>query len=378
MKKQILIIAGEASGDHYGAALALAIHQKNPDITLLGMGGDKMRKAGVDIRVDAGPLGVIGLIEVLSHIVPIYRAWKTLKTIMKQARPDLLVLIDYPAFNLRIAKVAKSLGIPVLYYISPKIWAWNRRRIKKIGERVDKMLVIFPFEEALYREKNIPVEYVGHPLAESVCPDKDVQTMRAELKIDHSSGVIGLLPGSRKGEIKRLLPVMLLSAEKLKARYPDTVFVLPLANSLTLADLAPYLQKTTLDIKIVSEQFYNTVQLCSAAIVVSGTATLETALLQVPMVIVYKTAASTYAILKRIIQIPYIGLCNIIAEKMIVKELIQQKATPDTISAEISHILENDVYRYRMQKSLLSVKEKLGQGGSIARVARIILDIVKE
>lgn len=372
MKKRILIISGEASGDQHGAALANAVHAKDPEIKFLGMGGEAMRKAGVDIRVDAAPLAVVGVIEILQHIMPIYKAWRTLKNVIHNERPDLVLLIDYPAFNLQIAKIAKKAGIPVLYYISPKIWAWRLRRIKKIGSRIDKMLVIFPFEEALYREKGIPVEYVGHPLAERVQPDKDIVTMRREYEIDEKSRIVGLLPGSRKGEIQRLLPTMLLAAKQLKRRYPDLIFVLPQASSLKQDDLLPYLEKSAVSVKVIPEQFYNTVQLCSATIVASGTATLETALLQIPMVIIYKTAASTYVIARRVIQIPHIGLCNIVAGEIVAKELIQHEATPEAITAEVVHILEDEVYRKTMQKKFCEVKEKLGEGGGVVKAAEAV------
>ncbi len=376
--KRILILSGEASGDQHGASLVKEVHRLTPDVQFLGMGGDKMREAGVDIRVDAGPLAVVGAIEVLHHIVPIYKAWKTLRAIICDEPPDLVVLIDYPTFNLHIAKIAKKAGIKVLYYISPQVWAWHRSRIKTIGERVDKMLVIFPFEEPLYREKGVPVEYVGHPLANKVHASKDAATMRRESGIDADVRLIGLLPGSRIGEIRRLLPTMLKTAEKLKAQYPDVQFVLPLSDTLSSADIAPYLKSLPdhFPLHVIPGAFYNTVQLCTAAIVTSGTATLETALLEVPMLIVYKTAVSTYYLARWVIKIPHIGLCNIVAGKGIVKELIQSAANPDNISAEIAHLLADANYRQTMQQDLHAVKLKLGEGGGVSRAAKALLELV--
>lgn len=374
--KRVLIISGEASGDQHGAKLVTAVRQMNANVEFLGMGGDAMREAGVDIRVDAKPLAVVGAIEVLNHIVPLYRAWKTLRQIIRQNPPDLLVLIDYPTFNLMLAKVAKKAGVKVLYYISPQVWAWHRSRVKTIGQRVDKMLVVFPFEEALYRAQNVPVEYVGHPLVNKVHPDVDQETMRRLWHIETQSPIIGLLPGSRTGEIRRLLPVMLETAARLKQRYPNAVFILPLANSLSFADIAPYLKTTSCDIRVIPNQFYNAVQLCDAAIVASGTATLEVALLEIPMVIIYKTAASTYFLAKRLIQIPHIGLCNIVAGKLIVKEFIQHEAQADNISAEVSHILDAADYRQTMCDNLHAVKGRLGQGGGVERAARVLLEML--
>lgn len=374
--KRVLIISGEASGDHHGAKLVTAVRRFNPDVQFLGMGGEHMRAAGVDIRVDAKEMAVVGAIEIIRHIVPIFRAWRTLTQIIRKQSPDLLVLIDYPTFNLMLAKLAKKRGIKVLYYISPQVWAWHRSRVKTIAQRVDKMLVVFPFEEPLYREQGMAVEYVGHPLAGIVRADKNAATMREEWQIPAQVKVIGLLPGSRQGEIRRLLPTLLTAAAQLQQRYPDAVFVLPLANSLSADDLAPYLAQSNVSVRVIPQQFYNTVQLCDAAIVTSGTATLEVALLGVPMVIVYKTAASTYHIVKRIIQIPHIGLCNIVAGKTVVKELIQHEANPDTIAAEIGHILDDAGYRQQMQQDLQAVKQRLGEGGGTERAARALLEML--
>lgn len=375
----ILIISGEASGDQHGASLVTEIHNNAPHIQFLGMGGEKMRQAGVDIRVDAGPLAVVGLVEVLSHIVPIYKAWKTLRTIIKNEPPDLVILIDYPTFNLQIAKLAKKAGIKVLYYISPQVWAWHKSRIPTIGKRVDKMLVVFPFEETLYREHGIAAEYVGHPLADKVHATQDPTTMRRTWGIDPNARIVGLLPGSRIGEIRRLLPVMLQAAKLLKASHPDMHFVLPLADTLSSQDIAPYLASLPPDfpLHVIPHAFYDTVQLCTAAIVTSGTATLETALLEIPMVIVYKTAALTYHIAKHVIQIPYIGLCNIVAEKSVAKELIQDAANAESIAAEIVQMLDNQAYYQAIRQDLHAVKVKLGSGGGVVRAARAVLELLQ-
>ncbi len=374
--KKVLIVSGEASGDQHGAQLVSAVHANNPAIQFLGMGGEHMRAVGVDIRVDANSLAVVGLIEIAQHIAPLYRAWKTLNQILTQETPDLLVLIDYPTFNLMLAKRAKRAGIKVLYYISPQIWAWHQRRVKTIAKRVDKMLVVFPFEETLYRENNVPVEYVGHPLAEKVFPTESTVAMREEWQIPSDACVIGLLPGSRRGEIHRLLPVMLAAARQLQRDNPATVFVLPLANSLSRADIQPYLQDLqdmAITLKVIPGQFYNTVQLCDAAIVASGTATLEVALLAIPMVIIYKMAAITYLLAKWVIQIPHVGLCNIVAGQLIAKELIQHAASADNIAAEIRRIITDKPYRDTMVANLHTVKQKLGEGGGVEKAAQALM-----
>lgn len=375
-KKRVLILSGEASGDHHAAELIKATLAIDPNIHFFGMGGEKMREVGVEIVVDAKEMAVVGAIEILAHIRPIYHAWKTLRHIIKHDAPDLLVLLDYPEFNLQMAKAAKKAGVKVLYYISPQVWAWKRKRVHTIKERVNKMLVIFPFEEAFYQQVGVPVEFVGHPLAGKVKSNKDKQTMREHLDISHDKRVIGLLPGSRKGEIKRLLPVMLQSAEALKKSYPDLIFLIPLASSLSPKDLAPYLAATTLDICLVENDFYNAVQLCEAAIVTSGTATLETALLTIPMAIIYKASWSTYQIVKRIIHIPYIGLCNIVAGKKIVKEFIQDEANVENLTQEVTHILEDKDYREEMIAELQQMKDKLGLPGGSEKAAKALITLL--
>lgn len=376
MKKRVLIVSGEASSDHHAAELITEVKKLNPEIHFFGMGGERMQAAGAEIVVDSKQMAVVGAIEILAHIKPIFHAWKTLRHIIKHTPPDLLVLLDYPEFNLQMAKIAKKAGVKVLYYISPQVWAWKQKRVFTIKKRVDKMLVIFPFEEVFYKKAGVPVEFVGHPLAGMVKPDKDKQTMRKNLNISDDKRIIGLLPGSRKGEIKRILPVMLRSAEALKNIHPNLEFLIPLASSLSIEDLAPYLATTDLNLHIVKDDFYNATQLCDAAIVTSGTATLETALLTIPMVIIYKASWSTYQIVKRIIKIPYIGLCNIVAGKPMVKEFIQHEANVENVSQEISRILDDESYREEMLNELKQVKEKLGMPGGSEKAAKALVRLL--
>lgn len=375
-KCRVLIVSGEASGDHHAAQLITEVRKISPDVHFFGMGGEKMREAGADIVIDSKSMAVVGAIEILAHFAPIYRAWKKLRYIIKHTPPDLVVLLDYPEFNLQIAKAAKKAGVKVLYYISPQVWAWKQKRVKTIKQRVNKMLVIFPFEAEFYQRAGVPVEFVGHPLTDKVKPTKDKSQMLKSLNIDADKRVVGLLPGSRKGEIKRLLPVMLASAEALKKTHDDLEFLIPLASSLSMEDLAPYLATTSLNIHIIKDDFYNAMQLCEAAIVTSGTATLETALMVVPMAIIYKTSWSTYHMVKWVIKIPYIGLCNIVAGKHIVKEFIQHEANAKNISGEIEKILDDELYRQRIIAELRTVKEKLGISGGSERAARALLDML--
>lgn len=375
--KKILVIAGETSGDQHGAHLVEGIKQLYPQAYFLGIGGEKMRNAGVDVIVDNSKLAVVGGIEVLKHFRHIHNAWKKMRVIISTRSVDLIILIDYPGFNLRLAKIAKKANIKVLYYISPQVWAWKSGRIKTIKKYVDKMLVIFPFEEILYQRANVPVEFVGHPLAGHVHASMDEKKARHFFGINPNTKVIGLLPGSRKGEIERLLPVMIAAAEKIKQYDSQIQFVLPLASSLTQEDINAYLTQHSIDIKIISGHFYDVLQICNAAIVTSGTATLETALMGIPMVIVYKITALTYFLAKKVIKIPYIGLCNIVADKKIVQELIQKQANADAISTEIIKILEDQHYREVMLQNLSAVREKLGKHVSHLKAAEAAVRLLK-
>jgi lipid-A-disaccharide synthase len=371
--KSVLIVSGEVSGDQHGAKLVSEVLKIEPDIHFFGIGGEKMRQAGVKILFDNKPLSVVGVTEILSHALPIFRAWQIIQQAIKEQRPDLIVLIDYPGFNLRLARTAKNKSIPVLYYISPQIWAWKRHRVRLIKECVNKMLVVFPFEAEIYRKENVPVEFVGHPLSGTVHPNMTQQQAREHFHINNDVRIIGLLPGSRKKEIQRLLPLLLESAKHLKAQFPDLAFILPVASPLTRKDIDPYIENYHLPIHIIQGHFYDALQLCDAAIVSSGTATLETALMGIPMVIVYKTSPITYFLAKRVIKIPHIGLCNIVAGRQIVVELIQNEANFINVTDEISHILNDPIYRREMHQELLKIKALLGKGGGATQAARALI-----
>lgn len=367
---QIFISTGEASGDMHAGNLIKKINQLEPNIIFSGMGSKAMRAAGANIIIDSTDLAVIGGIEVLYHLKKILHAMNTIKQVLRNNRPDLLILIDYPGFNLRLAKIAKRMGIKVLYYISPQIWAWHQSRVKKIRKYVDIMAVVFPFEVKFYREANVPVTLVHHPLLDTVKVSMDKKTTQNTFGIDPQKITIGLFPGSRKNEIKYLLPVMLHAAVLLKNKYPHSQFVLPLASSLSESDVKPYLEQVSTNVSIIKNQPYNLANICDAIIATSGTVTLEIALLSIPMVIVYKLTNLTYWIVKQIIKIPYIGLCNIVAEKKIVPELIQHEATAQNIATTIEKILDDAEYRKTMIAELQRVRQKLeGNNSDTAQYA---------
>jgi len=373
-----MIVAGEASGDLHGANLVREARKLDPAVSFFGIGGPRMREAGVETLVDSSQMAVVGLIEVIAHFDVISRAYLTLKKIISSDPPDLLILIDYPDFNLRIARLAKKAGVRVLYYISPQVWAWRVGRVKKIGRVIDRMAVVFPFEAPFYEREGVPVTFVGHPLVDAVRPTMSRADAQSLFGLVPASKTVGLFPGSRRSEVTRLLPVILESAKLLKEGFPDLQFILPLASSLTMGDIAPVLSSSGLRVKVVEKLGYDVMQVCDAAITVSGTVTLETALMGVPMVIIYRVSPLTYEIGKRLIKVEHVGLCNIVAGERVVPELIQHDAEPERIAAEIAGMLTDTTRTALIIKKLHSVREKLGEGGCSARVAKLALSMLEK
>jgi len=370
-----MIVAGEASGDIYGADLVIEALKLDPDLQFFGIGGARMREAGFDALVDSSEMAVVGLVEVIKHFDVISSAFQKLKKIILNDAPDLLILIDYPGFNLRLAKVAKKAGVKVLYYISPQIWAWRQGRVKKIARLVDHMAVILPFEAPFYQKAGVPVTFVGHPMLDLVNVAMDRSSAAASFSLDPSRKIVGLFPGSRHNEIERLLPVIIAAAVRLKERFPDIQFILPLASTLKSNDIVPLLNAANLDVTITRERIHDMVRACDAVISVSGTVTLEIALVGTPMVIIYKLSPLTYQLAKRLVKIDNIGLCNIVAGETVVRELIQEQANPATIAAEIERVLTDQTYHATITRKLGEVRAKLGQGGASALVARLALGL---
>ena len=370
-----MIVAGEASGDIYGAALVSEANTLVPGIHFFGIGGARMREAGVETLVDSSDMAVVGLVEVIKHFDVISAAFGKLKQIILQTPPDLLILIDYPGFNLRLAKVAKKAGIKVLYYISPQIWAWRQGRVKKIARLVDHMAVILPFEAPFYEKAGVPVTFVGHPMLDLVQVQLDRSTAATSFSLDPARKVVGLFPGSRHNEIERLLPVIIGAASRLMEQFPVIQFILPLASTLSSNDIVPQLTAAGLDVTTTRDRIHDMIRACDAVISVSGTVTLEIALVGTPMVIIYKLSPLTYQIAKRLIKVPNIGLCNIVAGETMVRELIQDEANPEMISAEIAALLTDQTYHASIVAKLAHVRSKLGSGGASARVAALALEL---
>ncbi len=374
---KILFSAGESSGDQHAANMFLELKKQQPGIKGLGMGGTKMAQAGIDIRYDSANIGVIGVVEVIKHYAEIRRALKLMQQLVASERPDLLVCVDYKEFNFKLARYAKRQGIKVLFYVSPQVWAWRPGRVKSYGKVIDMMAGIFPFETAYYDAENVPVRYVGHPSVDKVHSQRSKDEDLALFGLDKSKPIVGLLPGSRANEIKRMLPVMLTAAEKVQADLPECQFILPQADSISDALLEGYTRRSTLKIAVIKNQPYDVIQCCDAVMTTSGTATLEIALLTVPMVIAYKLSTLTYWLGRWLVNTPFIGLPNIVSGKRIIKELIQHEATAENLSAEILRILTDKAYADQMRENLSQVKQQLGQGGGSKNMAQLALEMLR-
>ncbi len=373
---KIMFSAGESSGDQHAANMFKELKKQLPAVNGLGMGGAKMQQAGIDIRFDSSNIAVIGLIEVLTHYGEIRSALKLMQKLVVSEKPDLLVCVDYKEFNLKLARFAKQQGIKVLFYVSPQVWAWRPGRVVTYGKAIDMMAVIFPFETAYYEVEKVPVTYVGHPSVDKVHPLHSKTEDLSYFSLPADSLIVGILPGSRVNEIKRMLPVMLSAAEKLKKDHSEIQFVLPQADSISDELIQSYLQASSINITLIKNQPYDVIQCCNAIMTTSGTASLEIALLQIPMVIAYRLSAITYFFAKYLVKTKYIGLPNIIAGKGIVKELIQRDVTVESLAGEIDNILYNKKYRETILAELAIVKERLGKGGGSKNMADLAIKML--
>lgn len=375
---EVLVVAGEASGDRHGAGLVRAVRALDPGLRFSGVGGREMAEAGVTLYQDVARLGVVGLVEVLGCLPVLWRTYRTLKHALHERRPALCLLIDYPDFNLLLARQARRAGVPVLYFVSPQLWAWRRGRIRTIADRVDRMLVLFPFEVDLYREAGVPVEFVGHPLADEVIPPRNRDACRSRLGLVSKGPVVGLLPGSRRSEVARHLAPMLEAAELLGRSHPSVRFVLPVARTLDADDLRERVAaRDVRNVLVADGSFDDAVGACDVAAVASGTATLEVGLREIPLVVVYRTSALTHAVARRVVHLPHVGLVNLVAGRQVAPELIQQDFTPERLAATLDHLLRHEESRSRTIADLGEVRRRLRGGGAYARAAEILRDMVR-
>ncbi|BBO73912.1 lipid-A-disaccharide synthase [Desulfosarcina widdelii] len=372
--KRFMIIAGEASGDMHGARLVRAIRKRSPDAFVFGVGANAMQGEGTRIIVDSRELSVVGLTEVISKLPTIYRAMGLVKKSLHRLRPDLLILIDFPDFNFRVAAVAKKLKIPVLYYISPQIWAWRQNRVKKIKRLVDHMAVILPFEASFYRKHGVPVTFVGHPLLDRIPPAIGHDSNR----YNSEKPVIGLLPGSREKEVTTLLPVILQAAQRIDNGLPAVKFLVSCSTSIKEDLLEDIFRQYagSLDVSIVKGPVEPIFKESCVLVGASGTVTLEAALHGTPTVIVYKVSPLSYWLGKRLIKVDFIGLVNLIAKKPLMPELIQEDASPQTIAETVIRMVSEPEKLRQLEKELLGVRELLGGAGASDRVAKIAFDLI--
>ena len=372
------MVAGEVSGDLHGAHLMEAILRIDPKVQFFGVGGERLERMGMKLLYRSQSLSVVGITEVLFKIRSILRALRGLKQSLDQERPDLIILIDFPDFNLRLAKIAHRKGIPTLYYISPQVWAWRPKRVKLIAQWVRKMVVLFPFEVPLYEAAGVDVEWVGHPLLDIVKPTLSKEAAFQRFGLDPKRKTIALLPGSRMHEVKRLLPPLLASAQLLEKEIPDLQFVIPLASGIHQGLLSSWMKNIFVPVKVVEGGTYEVMNLAELLIAASGTATLEAAILGKPMVIVYKVSFFSYWIGRALIQVDHIGLVNLVAGRDIVPELIQKDVNPERIAEEALRILRDPTLRRRMTESMAGVRRSLGEPGAAQRAADIVMSLLHE
>ncbi|HZR83075.1 MAG TPA: lipid-A-disaccharide synthase [Candidatus Binatia bacterium] len=374
MAKRVLVVAGEASGDLRGAELVAALRTLVPDVEVFGVGGEHLRSAGVEILVDAAELSTMGFTELFSRAGAILTSFRTVRDAIDgragRPRPDLVILIDFPDFNLRLAKVAKQAGVPVLYYVAPQVWAWRRYRVKQLARRVDRLAVVFPFEEEIYRGLT-RVDFVGHPALETVRATRSAEETRAKYGLPPGYPLVTLLPGSRAAEVESLLPTMFRAIDVLRGTVEVDVAV-ALAHERLRRLVEPISGRTP----VVSGDTYNLIAAADLVLCASGSATLETALLERPMVLMYRLSPLTYALARLLVRVPFIGMPNLILGKRAVPELVQGEVRPSRIAAEARAILCDPARAAAMRADLATVRARLGEPGAARRAAEIAAEML--
>ncbi|AGB42297.1 lipid-A-disaccharide synthase [Halobacteroides halobius DSM 5150] len=369
-----MVVAGEASGDMHATKVIKEIKKLNPDVEFFGFGGQQMKQAGVEILYDPTKLSTIGFAEAIKHLKLMYDKLNQLEEAMKERKPDVVFLVDYSGFNMKVAKRAAKLGIPVVNYFAPSAWVWGKWRAKRMAKYGAKIASVFPMEEKVYRKAGADVEFVGHPLLDMVEPQLSYQEFKEEFKLDLTGKVIGLLPGSRQQELDSLLGPMLEAADIISSHFSITNFILPVAETIDQTKIKEKIKDYKVDVQLVTGHSYEVMEVTDLLLVASGTATLEAACLQTPMVIAYQTSWSTYWLGKLLVKLPFIGLPNIISEKEIVPELLQNEVTGSNLAKEVINILDSERKVNQIKKDLANIKAKLGPKNATKQVARLVLD----
>jgi len=372
---RIVIVTGEASGDLHGANLATALKTLRPDLELIGVGGAKMAAAGVRLMKGIERLDTMGL-PGWAQLRQAVRTYRAVARFFKQNRLDAVVFIDNPGLNLRLARVAKRVGHRVIYYIAPQIWAWHASRIHLIKRVTDLVLVILPFEEPLYRKAGVPCRFVGHPVLDAVAPSYDRSELRKRFGVESDARVVGLLPGSREHEVRALLPIMLGAASRLsRAGRPGgrPVLLLAQASSISSALIDELRAGTDVNVQIIRDQPHEVMAVSDLLLAASGTATLQAAVIGTPTVLVYRTTWLTYRVARALVQVPWIGLANLVAGRSIMPELIQYEATPARLAEEANRLLSDEPASRAMKDAFKEVRAALGTPGASRRAAEAIL-----
>lgn len=370
-----MISCGEASGDLYAGALVAALRVREPDIDVFGLGGERLQAAGGRLIVDYRGHAVTGLTEALKVLPRSWATYKRLVAAAKELKPHALVVIDFPDFNFFLMRAVKRLGVPIVYYVTPQLWAWRHGRIKSMKQLVDRVLPIFPFEEELYRQHNMDVRFVGHPLIDLVQPTESRDAFLRKLNLDPAAPTVALLPGSRSNELSRLGPVFAQAAPLIAAKVPRVQFVV--ARAPHLADhMFEDFGIPGVTLRIVAGRTDDVLQACDAVITASGTATVQSALHGKPMVVLYKLSPMTYRLGKPLARVDMYAMVNLIAGHRVVMELIQDACTPEAVADETVRILTDEVYRTKMVEELATVRTRLGSRGASARAADAVLDVI--
>jgi len=374
---KVMISAGEASGDRLGAGLARALTRLHPGVEIFGMGGDEMEDAGVRLTGHAADVAVVGFVEVIRHLPTIRRAMARLTTALAEERPDVLVPVDFPDFNLRLAAKASCAGVPVVYYVSPQVWAWRRGRVRTMRRYVRRMLVLFPFESAFYDREQVPSTFVGHPAA-AARARASREDLLPRLGLDPARPVVALLPGSRVGECSRLFPVMLAAAAVLRRTRPSAQFIAPAAKTLPPGFLEDLAERAGVDgIRVHAGDYPGVLEVADAGVVASGTATLDAALAGLPFVAVYRMQPVSYLIAKLLVRVDHIALPNLVAGERIVPELVQGACTPEGVAGEVATLLDDPARAARIRAGLAGVSERLCGDGAFDRAAESVLEEAK-
>lgn len=375
-EKTIFIVAGEASGDKHAARLIREAKDAMPDLHFEGLGGEKMQQAGCKLRVDLASTAVMGFVQVLANIRFFRRLLHETVDCIEKKRPDALVLVDYPGFNMRLASKVKKFGIPVIYYIGPQIWAWRPRRINRIAKLVDKMMVILPFEEDIYRRAGVDVAHVGHPLIDSISESVPDPNFLKEIDAPDRDGIIGLLPGSRRQEITKFLPVLLETARLIVRQMPTARFLIPCSGPDNMTTVKEIIGKTDIPASVFLGKIHDVARVSRCCIVASGTATLEVACFLTPLIVVYKTGHLPWLLSRRLLQVEHISLVNLIAGKEVVPEMLQYRMRPELLAESAIELCRNGERRERMIGGLAKVRESLGGPGASKRAAAVVCEML--